>query len=49
VERAVHRALDAYYVAYEWWSHELVPRVMTQDWSWRHSAQSYLDIYRSML
>ena len=48
VEATVNRALDSYYSAHHWWRTALVPRAMAQDWSWSRSAQSYLDLYRSM-
>lgn len=45
----MHRAMDAYFAAPEWWRGALVPRAMGQDWSWSRSAQSYLELYRSTL
>eukprot|EP00882_Tetradesmus_deserticola_P025296 GHRQ01027772.1.p2 GENE.GHRQ01027772.1~~GHRQ01027772.1.p2 ORF type:complete len:243 (+),score=100.64 GHRQ01027772.1:275-1003(+) len=49
VEAALHRALDAYQHGQQWWREQLVPRAMRQDWSWSRSAQTYLDIYHSMM
>jgi glycogen synthase len=35
-------------VGWEWWSKELVPNVISQDYSWNSSAQQYLDIYAKL-
>lgn len=43
---AVTRALDAYGAAPDWWSGELVPRAVGQDWSWARSAADYSGLYR---
>ena len=44
---AVTRALDAHASAPAWWSGELVPRAVGQDWSWARSAADYSALYRS--
>ncbi|KAG2487464.1 hypothetical protein HYH03_013886 [Edaphochlamys debaryana] len=49
VETAIGRAIDAYRNGREWWSTQLVPRVMRQDWSWTQSAQRYSEIYQAAL
>ena len=48
VEKAVRRAVDAYYEGHDWWKGTLVPRCIMQDWSWSRSAQDYLSIYRKI-
>jgi len=48
VEIAVGRAVDAYNNGWDWWKGTLVPRVMSQDFSWSRSAQDYLNLYRSL-
>ncbi|GLI64546.1 hypothetical protein VaNZ11_007864 [Volvox africanus] len=49
VQTALHRAITAYRDGREWWSAELVPRVMRQDWSWTQSAERYQHIYSAAI
>lgn len=48
VDEAIKRAVDGYWGAWDWWSTQLVPRCMNQDWSWEVSAGKYLDIYHAL-
>ena len=44
----VRRAVNYYQNRKEIW-HTLIERGMTGDYSWNHSAQVYLDLYRNLL
>ena len=44
---AVDRALDAYRRPADW--RRVVRNGMACDFSWRHAAERYLDVYRSLL
>ncbi|MFM7033612.1 MAG: glycogen synthase GlgA [Planctomycetia bacterium] len=47
LEHAVYRAIEAHADGPLW--HELVQRVMAQDWSWDASARDYLSLYERTL
>ncbi|KAG1680583.1 hypothetical protein FOA52_015031 [Chlamydomonas sp. UWO 241] len=49
LEITLSRAFASYNNGYDWWSKQLVPRCMNQDWSWSRSAQDYLALYRSVV
>lgn len=42
---ALHRALATFHDRRDVWQ-QMVARGMTQDWSWRKSAEKYLEVYR---
>lgn len=48
LEQAVWRACDTYWQRPETWT-RIVTHGMSQDWSWRHSAQQYVQLYRQAI
>jgi starch synthase len=43
----IHRAVDYYRRPRRWW-HSLMSAGMQQDYSWRRSAEQYLELYRRL-